>query len=131
VHAVVSLHNVQWVPLSDGTASAPFTSMWPATEPFVIVTGADRQEPFGNVNGELDEHVDTADGLTVTDLVATLIVSVTLPLVAASAEPTGRAAIASAASQAKRNRRGTRPRQIPPTCLCLPTLPSCCFRSRC
>jgi hypothetical protein len=44
------------VPRSDGTVFAPFTSMCPATGPFVIVMAEESQCPFGKFNGVALEH---------------------------------------------------------------------------
>ena len=37
VHVTADPHSVQWVPSEDGTASAPFTSIWAAVLPLVTV----------------------------------------------------------------------------------------------
>lgn len=48
----VPSQSVQGVPLSEGSASAPLTSMWPPTLPMVTVTGElAPQKPFGKVSG--------------------------------------------------------------------------------
>jgi hypothetical protein len=107
--AVLPPHSVQWVTLSAGIASAPWTSMWPAACPFVIVMLWEpvvMHDPFGNRSAEPvgfpseSRHVSKVveAGATATERTATLIVAVVLSAIAGAtfSRPRATAAVATA-----------------------------------